>query len=123
MRALVPENPDKKGKLGDAILTKHAADGPESIIVHLVKDDIKESIDNLNALSRRADELRREAEATYALRNLESKKVDKFIRSVRDVVNATFRDQPKKLTEYGFEVNEAKPKAKAEKKAKPDKDE
>ena len=118
MRTVIPENPDKKGKLGDSILTKHTADGPASIITHLVKDDVKGSIANLNALSKRADELRREAEATYEQRNLEAKKVDQFLRSVRDVVNATYPDQPKKLTEYGFEVNEVASKAKAEKKAK-----
>ncbi|WP_320053520.1 hypothetical protein [uncultured Acetobacteroides sp.] len=52
----------------------------------------------------------------FELRNAEAKKVEQFLRSVRDVVNATYPDQTKKLTEYGFEVNEAAPKAKKDSK-------
>ena len=69
------------------------------------------SVANLNTLTKRAEELRRQSELATEQRDQEAKKVEQFLRSVRDVVNANFPDQPKKLTEYGFEVDETTAKA------------
>jgi hypothetical protein len=112
MRTVIPDEPTKLGTLGDTVVAKNTADGATSIIAPLVKDEVKVSIANLKQYAKRAEELRRECEEAYELRDNEAKKVTQFLRSVRDVVNANFPDQPKKLTEYGFEVNEVAPKAK-----------
>lgn len=112
MRTPIPEDPRKLSSLGEAALAKHDADGAASIITVLVKDEVKVSVANLKEFTARAEELRRQSEEMTERRNLEAKKVEQFLRSVRDVVNASFPDQPKKLTEYGFEVNEVASKAK-----------
>ena len=111
MRTVIPDDPTKLGTLGDSAVAKNTADGATSIIAPLVKDEVKASIANLKELTKRAADLRRQGEEAYALRDLEAKKVAQFLRSVRDVVNANFPDQPKKLTEYGFEVDETTAKA------------
>ena len=111
MKYKIPREPYKLGALGDTAVAKSTADGATSIIAPLVKDEVKVSIANLKELTKRAEELRRQSEEAYALRDQEAKKVEQFLRSVRDVVNANFPDQPKKLTEYGFEVDETTAKA------------
>jgi hypothetical protein len=111
MKYKIPREPYKIGALGESILAKHTADGASSIISVLVKDDVKVSVANLKELTKRAEELRRQGEEAYAQRDQEAKKVEQFLRSVRDVVNASFPDEPKKLTEYGFEVDETTAKA------------
>ena len=111
MKVKIPREPFKMGVLGESILAKHTADGASSIISVLVKDDVKVSVANLNTLTKRAEELRRQSELATEQRDQEAKKVEQFLRSVRDVVNANFPDQPKKRTEYGFEVDETTAKA------------
>ena len=111
MKVKIPREPFKMGVLGESILAKNTADGASSIISVLVKDDVKVSVANLNTLTKRAEELRRQSELATEQRDQEAKKVEQFLRSVRDVVNANFPDQPKKLTEYGFEVDETTAKA------------
>ncbi|WP_047446595.1 hypothetical protein [Alistipes sp. ZOR0009] len=112
MRTIIPYDPLKLSSLGENILAKHAADNGSSDITMLVKEEVKESIANLREYAERADELRRLSEEMTERRNLEAKRVEVFVRSVRDVVNALHPNHPKKLTEYGFEVNEAPRKGK-----------
>ncbi len=111
MKYKIPREPYKLGALGDTAVAKSTADGATSVIAPLVKDEVKVSIANLKELTKRAEDLRRQSEEAYALRDQEAKKVEQFLRAVRDVVNANFPDQPKKLTEYGFEVDETTAKA------------
>ena len=111
MKTKIPQEPLKIGLLSENVLVKHAADGASSIISSLVTDDVKKAVVSLNEQNKRCEELRRQSEAATELRNLEVQKVEQFLRSVRDVVNANFPNQPKKLTEYGFEVDETTTKA------------
>ncbi|WP_320054723.1 hypothetical protein [uncultured Acetobacteroides sp.] len=92
MKYQIPREPQKIGELGDTVVAKNTADGATSVIAPLVKDEVKVSIANLKAYSKRAEELRRQSEEAYELRDNEAKKVTQFLRSVRDVVNANFPD-------------------------------
>lgn len=84
----------------------------------IVTDVLKKSVESVSTKTDLANELRRKAEVQIEERNNEMKGVDQFIRSSRDILMGLFPNEVKKLTEYGFEVDENSSKKDAEKKKK-----
>lgn len=118
MKIVIPSNSDKRAKLASDILAKILRDGETSPLKMIVTDVLKKSVESVSTKTDLANELRRKAEVQIEERNNEMKGVDQFIRSSRDILMGLFPNEVKKLTEYGFEVDENSSKKDAEKKKK-----
>ncbi|WP_047450255.1 hypothetical protein [Alistipes sp. ZOR0009] len=104
MKIDIPGHPDNKANLAAGIIAKHEKDGEASPIKLLVTPDVKVNVDKITSKTKQAVELRRQSEVLIEERNNLVKDVDQFIRGCRDILMALYPDEPKKLTEYGFDV-------------------
>ena len=107
-RVKIPTDPSERIKLAKAIKAKHdelAAASPLS--------DMEDEAAYTTALSSadvqdaKADKSRKESETATGERNKHMPAVDGGIRARRDVLLGKYRSNPKKLTEYGFEVDDS----------------
>lgn len=106
IRYEIPTNISKKLMLGANIYKKHNADGASSLlsIIDWATQGPKIAI----ALQhhKKAEQLRRQMEQEYELRNNLLVGIDEIIRQSRDILKGKFRKEPHKSGEWGFDVTE-----------------
>jgi hypothetical protein len=58
-------------------------------------------------LHKKAEELKRQAEEAYRQRDLLLGEITESVKASRDLLQGVYRDTPKTLGEYGFEVDDS----------------
>ncbi len=109
IRIVVPTNIGELLKLGTLIYNKHLADGTKSPLNSLSDYNWNDHGPNLPLASAKhdeAEEYTRRAEQAYRERDRLMGDVTGLVRSSRDLLKAVFSKTPKKLGEWGFEVND-----------------
>ena len=117
-RVDIPQNPVEELHLAGRIYAKHLSDGNVSLLKALQSNgwDVNgPEIENALALNSEAEDLQRQANLAYAKRNLLLDKIDPSVKATRDLLLGVFRDNPKELSQWGFDVSDS-PRAAAKKK-------
>ncbi len=107
-RVKIPTDPSERIALAKAMLAKHVEMGADSPLGGM-EDEEKygSALGSAAAQDAIADRTRKESETATGERNRHLPTVDEGIRARRDVLLGKFRSNPKKLTEYGFEVDDS----------------
>lgn len=101
----IPDNLDLAQKIYD----RHLADGKESLLKNLedvIWEDIGPQIKQCMQLHRKAEELKRQMEDAYRQRDLAYPKISEAIQSTKLYLKGRFAKNPKKLGEWGFNVDD-----------------
>lgn len=109
VRIVIPTNIGELLKLAKLVYKKHQADGANSHLHSLEDYKWDEAGPNLElaaAKHEEAEELSRRAELAYRERDRLIGGVPDMLRASRDLLKAIFKKTPKKLGEWGFEVND-----------------
>lgn len=109
IRIVIPTNVGELISLASLIYARHKADGKTSPL-HAITDDpwdeygpkIQEALIKHNE----AEEHTRKAEQAYRERDQIIGDLDGLVKRTRDLLKAIFKKTPKKLGEWGFEVND-----------------
>ena len=117
VRVDIPNNPSQKLDLAGRIYAKHTADAENSLLnamqTHKWEANGPE-VANALSLHQQAEDLQRQANLAYRKRDLLLSEIDESIKSSRDLLLGIFRDNPKELSQWGFDVSDT-PKAAAKK--------
>jgi len=109
IRIAIPTNVGELLHLASLIFAKHQADGANSPLHALTEDHWDEygpKIQEALAKHREAEEYTRKAEQAYRDRDRLVGDLDGLVKRSRDLLKAIFKKMPKKLGEWGFEVND-----------------
>jgi hypothetical protein len=112
-RLNIPANPAQKLELAERINSKHVTDGVASPLNALQNhkwEDNAHKITEALALHQQAEELQRQANLAYRKRDLMVDEIDLSIKSSRDLLLGIYHDNPKELSQWGFDVSDS-PKA------------
>lgn len=108
-RIVIPTKVGDLLYLANLIYKKHLADGSNSPL-HALSDFTWEEhgpkIEEALVKHREAEEHIRKAEQAYRERDRLLENLDGLIKATRDLLKGIFRLTPKKLGEWGFEVND-----------------
>ncbi len=117
-RVNIPRNPSLQIDLGSKIYKKHltlAAASPLNALQAHTWAQNGPQVALALAQHQLAEDLSRQAEEAYRKRDLLLVEIDESVKSSRDLLLGVYRDNPKILGEWGFEVDDsvctAKPKA------------
>lgn len=119
VRVDVPTNPSERLNLSARIYAKHTSDGASSLLNNLQThrwDVNGPEIQNALDLHEQAEELQRQANLAYRKRDLLLDEVTESVKSSRDLLLGVFHDNPKELSQWGFDVSDT-PKATVKKQA------
>jgi hypothetical protein len=108
-RVSIPSNPVQKLELAARIFAKHSATGVASPLNALQthKWDVNgPEIANAQALHQQAEDLQRQTDLAYRKRDLLLYEIDESIKSSRDLLMGIYRDNPKELNQWGFDVSD-----------------
>lgn len=119
-RVVKPKNTKEGLELAAKVYQKHQADGAASELKGLEGyswDSVGPEIGKAIAFHNKAEELRAEMEALYRLRDLAFGPIQEITNISSTYLKAKFSKTPKKLGEWGYNVDDTAPvkKAKAEK--------
>lgn len=117
VRVDIPSNPSLKLDLAGRVNTKHTTDGPASPLNALHSHKWEETgakIPEAISLHLKAEDLQRQANLAFRQRDLLLEEIDESIRSSRDLLLGIYRDNPKELSQWGFDVIDS-PRATAKK--------
>jgi len=109
LRIVIPTNVGALLKLATLIFKKHQADGAASPLNALADykwSDLGPNIALALAKHDEAEELSRRAEQAYRDRDKLMGDIPGLVRSSRDLLKGVYKKTPKKLGEWGFEVND-----------------
>jgi hypothetical protein len=105
----IKRSPEQIIKLGGNIYSKHQADGPASPLNALVDNNwdvtgpkIAGCLEN----HQKAEKLRKEMELAYQERDKVLGELEEIVRNSAALLKGIYRNSPKKLGEWGFEVSE-----------------
>lgn len=108
-RVNIPTNPAQKLDLASRIYAKHMADGDKSPLNALQSytwSDNGPEVVNAQALHQQAEDSQRQADLSYRKRDLLLTDIDESIKSSRDLLLGIYRDNPKELNQWGFDVSD-----------------
>ncbi|MEI6752523.1 MAG: hypothetical protein WCK78_05085 [Paludibacter sp.] len=117
IRVNVPTNAAQELELAARVNAKHVADGAASPLNALQNhkwEDNVPKIEEALSLHKQAEELQRQANLAYRKRDLLTAEVDLSVKSSRDLLLGIYHDNPKELSQWGFDVSDS-PKAAAKK--------
>lgn len=117
IRVDIPSNPLQKLGLAERVYAKHTLDAKTSPLIALQShkwEDNGPKIAEAMALHQEAEELQRKANLAYRKRDLLSDEIDESVKSSRDLLLAIFHDNPKEISQWGFDVSDT-PKVSAKK--------
>src|SRR5437660_11608666 len=106
-RINVPDNSDDFLKLAEDIYAKHQELGASSPLKDLDWSASGPAIEEAKTHDEEAKKLRRKAEAELELRNGLLPGLKKIVRQSRDLLLALNPDNPRKLGEFGFSVDDS----------------
>lgn len=116
-RVDIPSNSLDRLNLAAKVYAKHQADGTSSPLNALQShkwDDNGSKVAIALTHHNDAEDLQRQANLEYRKRDLNLDEVDITLRSSRDLLLSIFHDNPKELSQWGFDVSDS-PKAAAKK--------
>ena len=109
-RVSIPKNTEEFLDLATKVYKKHtelAAASPLSAMVSHKWTDNGPNVAACIQLHKQAEELKRQAEETYRQRDLLLNGITESVKASRDLLLGVYRETPKALGEYGFEVNDS----------------
>jgi hypothetical protein len=109
-RVTIPKNAEELLDLAASVYKKHtdlgAASPLNSMVSHKWADN-GPNVASCLALHKQAEELKRQAEETYRQRDLLLGEITESVKASRDLLLGVYRETPKTLGEYGFEVDDS----------------
>jgi len=108
-RVNIPKNPAQKLDLASKIYAKHSSMSDASLLNALQSHTWTANgpeVANAQTLHQQAEEYNRQAEEAYRKRDLLLSEIDESIKSTRDLLLGIYRDNPKELGQWGFEVDD-----------------
>ncbi len=112
VRVKIDKNVENLLNLANLIAEKHKELGGNSPLNQLDWNVQTQSINKALEIHKQAKEYQRLAEQAYEQRDALVKPIDDLVKQSRDLLKALYRNEPKKLGEFGFEVSEASRKKK-----------
>ena len=109
-RVSIPTNPAQKIDLAARIYAKHVADAEASLLKTLLNHNWTVNgpeVANALSLHQQAEDLQRQADLAYRKRDLLLGEIDESIKSSRDLLLGVYRDNPKELNQWGFDVSDS----------------
>lgn len=109
IRIVIPTNVGELLKLAGLIFNKHTVDGkasPLNALSDYTWDELGPKIAEALTKHNEAEEFTRRAEQSYRDRDRIIGDLDGLVKASRDLLKAAFKKTPKKLGEWGFEVND-----------------
>jgi hypothetical protein len=111
VRVGIPVNTEDLLKLAQIIYEKHQSLGDASPLKVIEWDKLGAKVNQALAAHLEAEELKRKTELKYRERDTLLKPIDELVKQSRDLLKALYRSEPKKLGEFGFNVDDT-PKVK-----------
>lgn len=114
VRVQIPKNPEELLKLADKINKKHisdAADSPLNQLEDFNWTDNGPKIVPAQTFNDEAKQMEKDLEKKYDQRDLLVNPIDKTVKATRDLLLGKYAQNPKKLGDWGFVVDDS-PKAK-----------
>jgi hypothetical protein len=105
-------NPSERLKLATAILAKHTALAAASPLKDLNWTAVGPTVATATGYDTTAKQLAKDLEKNYGDRDALMAAIDKEITRSRDLLLAIYRDNPRKLGDFGFVVNDTPAPAK-----------
>jgi len=118
-RVDIPKSVVDELGLAARIYAKHVADAEKSVLKSLLNhnwDTNGPEVANAQALHQQAEELKRQSDLAYRQRDLLLAEIDNSVKATRDLLLGVYRDNPKELSQWGFDVSDT-PKAAVKKQA------
>jgi hypothetical protein len=109
-RVNIPKNTEELLDLAANVYQKHtdlAVASPLNAMVSHKWSDNGPNIAQCLQLHKQAEELKRQAEEAYRQRDLLLGGITESVKASRDLLLGVYRETPKSLGEYGFEVNDS----------------
>lgn len=109
-RVNIPKNPAQLLDLASKIYAKHtsmAAASPLNALQRHTWTVNGPEVANAQTLNQQAEEFQRQAELAYRNRDMLLTEIDESIKSTRDLLLGIYRDNPKELGQWGFEVDDS----------------
>ncbi len=114
-RVVIPKTAEKMLALAEKVYGKHTADGASSPL-NLLKDTDWNTngskVAAAKALNDQAKELERQVEKLYQNRDALLTSVEQTVRASAKLLNGIYRNSPRNLGDWGFEVNDTPVKKK-----------
>ncbi len=113
VRIPIPTNPADLLDLAEIIQATHVADGEQSPLNALRVSswpNFGRDVANGKALHKEAENLKAQSELTYRKRDNILPDLNESVRASRDLLLGIYRDNPKELSRWGFQVSDT-PKA------------
>ena len=108
-RVNIPTNASERLDLAARIYAKHTADGvgsPLNAFQNHKWDANGPEVANALTLHQQAEDLQRQTDLAYRKRDLLLTEIDESIKSSRDLLLGIYRDNPKELNQWGFDVSD-----------------
>jgi cell division protein ZapA (FtsZ GTPase activity inhibitor) len=112
VRVKISTNPEELLKLAELVAKKHRELGSKSPLTALDWDIQADNVGKALELHRQAKEYERLAEQAHEQRNALVTPLDDLLKQTRDLLKALYRAEPRKLGEFGFEVDDTPRKKK-----------
>jgi len=109
-RVVIPTKPDQALDLAKKVYAKHtamAATSPLNVLQTHTWAVNGPQVANALTLHAQAEDLARQTEEAYRKRDVLLAEIDHSLKASRDLLLGVYRDNPKILGEWGFEVNDA----------------
>jgi len=109
-RVNIPRNAAQELDLAKKIYAKHIAMAATSPLASLQTHTWTVNgpqVANALTLHAQAEDLKRQAEEAYRKRDVLLAEIDQSVKASRDLLLAVYRDNPKILGEWGFEVDDS----------------
>lgn len=109
-RVVIPTKPAQALDLAKKVYAKHtamAATSPLNVLQMHTWAVNGPQVANALTLHAQAEDLARQAEEAYRKRDILLAEIDHSLKASRDLLLGVYRDNPKILGEWGFEVNDA----------------
>ena len=109
-RVVIPTNAEEMLDLAGQVYSKHlelAEASPLNILVSHKWVDNGPKVEPCLLLHKKAEELQRQAEEAYRQRDLMLSEITESVKGSRDLLLGVYRETPKSLGEYGYEVNDS----------------
>jgi hypothetical protein len=110
IRIVIPSNPEEIIDLASKVYKKHTVDAAKSPLVALQTHTWTSNgpqVATALTLHQQAEDFKRQAEEAYRKRDLLLTELTESVKSSRDLLLGIYRDNPKILGEWGFEVNDS----------------
>lgn len=111
-RIVISKNPKEQLELAKAVFTKHITEGGNSPLMSLQGVEIgltSSKIEPALAQHEIAENLKREMEQAYRQRDAHMEEIMDLTRKSIKLLKAVFADNPKKLGEWGVNVDDSAP--------------